>query len=483
MLCVTGAEKSWEALGARLARVASQAGGASLLQEVRLDALDRPGEGLEEGLAPWRDRLVVCCRPPRQGGAFAGSEEERLALLARAAASGVAYLDLEEELPDAALSRLRSLGARQLVLSHHDFDGLSPELLGRLERMASRPVDLVKLAARVDDAAELTALLELGQRLGRPAIVIGMGLAGLLSRARYPAFGSPWTYVAATAELATAPGQLSLAAALELGLPEGARAPFVALLGGAQVAHSPGPVVYNRLFRRRGKAWSYLPVASAEAAKSLALLRRLGALGASVTMPHKAAVLDGALLDERARELGAANTLRFDGSETRATNTDVEGVAVPLGRALRGAALGERPGCVALVQGAGGAARAAALACRELGLEVVVSARSRDRAALAVALAGGRFVAWADRASLGAEVLVNATPLRDDGAWPAEAPLPRVVFDLAIGPGASPLVARSEREGARLLRPEEMWLHQGATQMSFITGEPVDAEELRSLLP
>ena len=80
-----------------------------------------------------------------------------------------------------------------------------------------------------------------------------MGLAGLLSRCRYPAFGSPWTYVKADEQAGTAPGQLTLAQAREMGLPQTAEQPFFALVGGPQVQHSMGPVVYNRLFRATGQ--------------------------------------------------------------------------------------------------------------------------------------------------------------------------------------------------------------------------------------
>ena len=119
---------------------------------------------------------------------------------------------------------------------------------------------LLKLAVQLEDAAQIDALTEAARALPQPCLLIGMGLPGLVSRVRYRQIGSPWCYVAADAALATAPGQLDLEQLRLLGWPETRDQPFFALLGGPQIVASPGPVVYNRLFRQRAWPWSYLPV-------------------------------------------------------------------------------------------------------------------------------------------------------------------------------------------------------------------------------
>ena len=50
-----------------------------------------------------------------------------------------------------------------------------------------------------------------------------------------------------------------------------------------------------------------------------------GFVGANVTIPHKERALQLTEPDERARAVGAANTLYYDGAILRSTNTDVEG--------------------------------------------------------------------------------------------------------------------------------------------------------------
>ena len=194
-----------------------------------------------------------------------GAEQERLSLLERMVRGGVAYVDVEADCGDAEIARITAAGSARLVLSMHDFTGVPADLEQRIAAMSGRGADVLKAAVAVDDAIDLDCLLTLRANLRQPTVLIGMGLAGLLSRCRYPAFGSPWTYVKAGEEEGTAPGQLTLVQAREMGLPQTTEQPFFALVGGPQVQHSMGPVVYNRLFRATGKPWSYLPVNTSRA--------------------------------------------------------------------------------------------------------------------------------------------------------------------------------------------------------------------------
>ena len=79
-----------------------------------------------------------------------------------------------------------------------------------------------------------------------------------------------------------------------------------------------------------------------------------GFVGANVTIPHKERALALSKPDDRARAVGAANTLWYDGGELRSTNTDVEGFIHNLDACAPGWDKAED----ALVLGAGGAARA-----------------------------------------------------------------------------------------------------------------------------
>jgi len=446
MICITGTERSVTALAAR---VDAHPDG---MHELRLDALNRIDDELWSLVARHGDRLIVCCRPPAP---------DRRQLLLRAQEAGSRWIDVDDDDTD-----LAPFDSNRLVLSFHDHAGTGGDLIARARSMRPRAA-VVKLAIMVQDVAELQPLRQVRQAIDGEVVLIGMGTAGVVSRTHYQAFGSAWTYVAAAPELATAAGQLDVASAALYGMPHSSGAPFLALVGGPQVAQSPGPQVYNRLFRERGDPYAYLALQTASLERSLPLLEELGAIGLSVTMPLKH---EAARLATPGSDLGAVNTLRRTAGGWQATNTDVVGVSEPL-------ALAKASGR-ALILGSGGVARAAWHACEQLGLQPTIAARSPEKAIFAE-----RVVDWDARAATRWDVLINGTPIcNDDSPWPTNAALPPLVFDLALG-RHSRLLDDARAAGATTLEARDMWVHQGAAQLRFIIDAEVNAQELRERLP
>lgn len=446
MLCITGMERSTAALAARIDAHPDR------LHELRIDALDRIDDELWSLVKRHGTRLIVCCRPPAGG---------RLQLLHRAQQAGARWLDVEHDVTD-----LEPFERERLVLSFHDHRGTGGDLVARAKAMRTRAA-VVKLAITIGDVAELQLLREARAAIEGPAVLIGMGAAGLLSRTHYRAFGSEWTYLAAAPGLATAPGQLDVATAELYGMPACSEGPFLALVGGSQVTRSPGPQVYNRLFRDRDLPHAYVAVITASLSRSLPLLEALGAVGLSITMPLKEAA---ARLAVEGTDLGVANTLRRSPGGWQAVNTDVGGIREPLAAS---GATGR-----ALILGAGGAARAAWRACSELGVEPTIAARSPERATFAA-----RVVPWETRSQGTWDVLVNATPVGgDDTPWPPDAAMPPLVFDLAIA-RHSRLLADARAQGSATLDAMDMWIHQGASQLRFLLDTEVEPSELRERLP
>ncbi len=151
-------------------------------------------------------------------------------------------------------------------------------------------------------------------------------------------------------------------------------------------------------------------------------LAERGYVGANITIPHKEAALAMSEPDDRARAVGAANTLWYDGGRLRSTNTDVEGFTANLDQLAPG--WEQRPGD-AVVLGAGGSARAIIYGLIERGMKrsIVVNrtlgrARRRCRRASATRSAGHR-----DRAAASARrrgLLVNTTSLGMTGQPPLD---------------------------------------------------------------
>lgn len=256
---------------------------------------------------------------------------------------------------------------------------------------------------------------------------------------------------------------------------------------GWPVSHSRSPAMHGAALRATGLAdqgWAYqpLPVPPEVFAETVRALHGTGFAGANVTIPHKEAAL--ALADEptdRARAIGAANTLTFAGDGTiRADNTDAPGTlaALPQDLVLEGA--------TAVVLGAGGSARAVVWALHAAGAEVHVWNRGRERAQ---ALADDLGVRVAGDAPLPhGDLLVNCTsvglgdPSRTFKDLPVSADAIRnfrCVVDLVYRPGGTELTATASRAGCDVVDGPEILVQQGALSFEQWTGTDAPLDVMR----
>jgi shikimate dehydrogenase len=242
---------------------------------------------------------------------------------------------------------------------------------------------------------------------------------------------------------------------------------------GWPVAQSLSPAIHTAAFSALGLDWTFAPVAIRPGAleEGRGLVDTLGVDAASVTMPHKEGVL--AWCSERSdlvERLGAVNALtRLADGSWRGDNTDVEGFASFLGEEAN---LSPRH---ALVVGAGGAARAIAVALADAGAEVTVTARRPDQAAQLVPLDPERITtaAWGRRVSC--DLIVQTTPVVDDTLPEAYRSFPkgRAAIELRYGPPESAFLAAARASGAAAFDGLGMLLRQAASSFRIWTG--VDA--------
>jgi len=268
-------------------------------------------------------------------------------------------------------------------------------------------------------------------------------------------------------------------------------APRAACLIGWPVAHSRSPLIHKYWLSTLGIAGDYRiePVRPEDVAEFVMHLAARGYVGCNVTIPHKERVLALTVPDERARSVGAANTLWFDDGVLRATNTDVEGF---IGN-LDASAPRWRQGGRALVLGAGGSSRAVVFGLRERGAErIYVANRTLSRAQELSDRFGGTVIAlpWSAIGDVMAEValLVNTTSLGMQGQGALDidlAPLSAeaVVADLVYAPLVTPLLAAARARGLATADGLGMLLHQAVRGFSLWFGRtPQVTAELRALV-
>lgn len=257
---------------------------------------------------------------------------------------------------------------------------------------------------------------------------------------------------------------------------------------GKPIAHSRSPQLHLAAYRALGLDWTYERI-ECDAAQLPALVDGLGPewVGLSVTMPGKEAALAHATeRTERAVLVGSANTLVRTDAGWRADCTDVDGV---LGALREG---GVRSVDSGVVLGAGGTARPALLALRDLGARsVTVVARDSGRAHSALELAAAldmavEFVAFGSdgigAACALADAVVSTIPAAAAGVIAEAVAGAPVVLDAIYNPWPTPLATAVEAAGHTVVGGLRMLLNQAFGQVEQFTGLPAPQAAMAAAL-
>ena len=260
---------------------------------------------------------------------------------------------------------------------------------------------------------------------------------------------------------------------------------------GWPIEHSRSPLIHNYWIKQYNLDAEYRreAVPPDQFEEFIRDLRAIGYVGANVTVPHKEAALALSVPDDRARAVGAANTLWYEEGTLRSTNSDVEGFLANLDAATPGWDRGLES---AIVLGAGGAARGVvyALVTREVQRIYVIN-RTVERAEALKAKFGARVrvARWDETTGLmgGAGLLVNTTPLGMEGHPPLDinlrCPASLVVADIVYDPLDTKLLQAARERGLRTADGLGMLLHQAVRGFELWFGvRPEVTPELRALV-
>ncbi len=461
--------------------------GADLV-EVRLDHLALPrvdGRALSRVRDAVKGPAIATLRSTREGGRSRARGPSRERALRAVLDAGFEYVDLETDLD----SKVMGLAARRsrgpLVIASHHFPRpkAEKEVEGALVR-ACRAGDIGKVAMPCANAGQAIMLASLGMRhsaQGESFTLIGMGEQGQLTRACARQMGSSMVYCSVDGR-AAAPGQLDTATQSALGREDR----LVLGLVGHPVRHSISKQMQEEALRRAGLTGIYLNLDLPPEALDRAALETLGRLGFSglnATVPHKERVR--ALCDEldpEAQTAGAVNTVVFRAWKVYGKNTDVIGFTKALEQKMK-----VTKDTRALLVGAGGAARAAAISLRRAGAHVTLAARDRAKCERLA----GEFILDAvtidslRRTDRRFDVIVNCTPVGTQGIG-GTAPVPArlfrkgtLYFDMVYNPPVTRAMRLASSRGARTASGLEMLVRQGAASFAWWTREEPDVDAMR----
>jgi shikimate dehydrogenase len=264
-----------------------------------------------------------------------------------------------------------------------------------------------------------------------------------------------------------------------------------ACLIGWPAAHSRSPLIHHHWLRTLDipGGYSIESVPPEGFAEFVLNLSKHSYIGANITIPHKERVLTLTAPDQRARAVGAANTLWYDHGTLRSTNTDIEGFIDNLDHAAPEWDAADD----ALVLGAGGSARAVVFGLLERGVKrVYLANRTTDRAQALADQFGARVVpvAWQkiDMVLPQAGLLVNTTSLGMSGQPALQVnvdllPAHAAVADLVYVPLVTPLLAAARARGLRTADGLGMLLYQAVRGFELWFGQrPEVTPELRALV-
>ncbi|KAK7208364.1 putative pentafunctional AROM polypeptide [Myxozyma melibiosi] len=272
----------------------------------------------------------------------------------------------------------------------------------------------------------------------------------------------------------------------------GTPSPRQFVIFGYNIQYTLSPTIHNAAFAALGLPHHYSihDVPSLEPDETRALLSAPSFGGASVTLPHKLAIIP--FLDQvsdAASMIGAVNTIIVDDSDSskrvlKGDNTDYTGIRDCISAALPSGAPPLQSG---LVIGAGGSARAAIYALYSLGVPTVYIYN--------------RTVSKAQDISreFSSRVKVVVIESLDPSSWPAGASSPQVIVgnvpgdamtesdfppsllssnaggvivEMAYKPDVTPLMRAAEKSGGawKVVRGTDVLLGQGYEQFRLWTG-------------
>ncbi|HTY74597.1 MAG TPA: shikimate dehydrogenase [Candidatus Nanoarchaeia archaeon] len=262
---------------------------------------------------------------------------------------------------------------------------------------------------------------------------------------------------------------------------------------GDPIEHTLSPAIQNAAFQALNidALFVAFKVATTQVEHAIQGMRSLGIRGLNVTMPNKNTVipyLDE--IDETAKLLDSVNTIQNENGKLRGFSTDGAGIH----RALEENKVNLSEKKLVLL-GAGGAARAIALALAREAKELVILSRTPEKNNELAEILTKKFQTKVTTATLSqtnitqnlndADVLINATSAgmhpneKQTLVEPAWFKPNLTVMDIIYNPLETRLTKDAKAAGARVISGVEMLIHQGAASFEIWTGKAAPIEVMR----
>ncbi|MSR59205.1 MAG: type I 3-dehydroquinate dehydratase [Planctomycetaceae bacterium] len=465
------------------------------LIEFRLDRLGKEPD-LKEMMDGISKPILVSCRRKEDGGAWDGTEEERMLQLRTAIIAGPAYVELELDIAD----KVPRFGNTKRVVSITDVERPLKDLEPIIDEAIAKKADVVKFVGQTPtlDAA-WPLLASVTKKRSIPVVGMGLGKPGIMFSLLAHKYGAPWTYAALERGMEAYPGQVTVTELdetyhwREIG-PQ-TRLIAVAGFGPAETAMVK---LLNGAFASQQLNIRCLPL---EVGLSEKVPQMLGTLNISVLLANPA-MCERALnladtIEESARKAQYADLLVKQPDGWHAFNTTWKSVIRVIEGALGAKSPDDRPldHRNVFVIGAGGMARSVAFGAQKRKGMLSVAAADDNESRQLAQMTGARFVPLAGMYDTLCDVVVIAEAqsfslqtghsAQGQGVKlnPAFLREHMYVTDLSQLPGESDLLREARARGCKIIEPADIFAEYVSSTFKAITGKDLPVDAVKSAMP
>jgi len=485
MLCIAVAPESRRLGKVDLFNAAPQCD----LIEFRLDRLGKEPD-IKEMMEGINKPILISCRRKEDGGAWDGSEEERLVQLRTAIIAGPAYVELELDIA----GDIPRFGNTKRVVSFTNLKKPLVDLEPMIDEAIAARADVVKFVGptpTLDAAWPLLATISKKRNI--PVVGMGLGKPGVMFSLLGLKYGAPWIYAALEKGLEAHEGQATIA---ELNdtyrwREIGPQTRFVAVSGFGP-AETAALRVLNAGFAAQKLNIRCLPLEIGLSDKTTQMLDALhiNVLLADARFCERALNL-AAEIEDSARKAQSADLVVKQQDGWHAYNMLWKSVLRVVESHLGAKTAEDRPldRRNVFVIGAGGIARSLAFGVQKRKGLLSVTAADDNEARQLAQQSGARFIPIANMYDTLCDIVLiaeahaaTANPQAAPGAVklnPAFLRPPMWVTDLSNLPGETPLLREARERGCKLIEPAAIFGdHMGAV-FKTISGKELPPEVLR----
>ncbi len=253
-------------------------------------------------------------------------------------------------------------------------------------------------------------------------------------------------------------------------------------------AHSLSPILHNSAFKALSldARFDIYKIPPQEFSSFFEFIRKKPLSGLSVSLPYKERIMDFLdFVDEKARHIGAVNTVKNVEGKLFGYNTDWIGVV----RAFKNIEKLHLKDVVIL--GAGGASRSVISALKDKVKTITILNRHIDRACDVAKDFSISYDSLDHIQNYSPDILIQATscgmyPRLNESLLPQSyflnAPKKMVVFDLVYRPLLTCFLDYASKAGHRIITGDTMLLYQAQEQFEIWTGQKAPVEIMRDAL-